>query len=477
MDENMKPVSQNTDTPAVRPRRPRRTKEELFKENSLPLIILGVSALLILIFIIGSITRAVQKKHIEHDASVAASESIAAEQARLDAEVASILKQADRMALGYDYDGAVALVDTFSGNIGGYPELQDARARYEYSKQALVLWEDPNAIINLSLQTLIADPERAFKHSEYGKSLKKNFITTAEFQTILERMYANGYVLVGLDDFITENTSDSGVTYYQYKQLYLPEGKKPFVLTQTNVNYNLYLVDSDEDMIADKDGVGIASKMVLDTDGSVTCEIVNADGTVSTGAYDLVPILDAFVEEHPDFSYHGAKAVLALTGYNGLFGYRTHEAGREKFGEEQYQKDVASVQEIAAALVESGYELACYTYGNSAYGKYSLSQIQSDMNKWTSEVTPILGDVDIMVFAQNSDIKSSILYTGSKYEYLKSMGFNYFLGFCSDGDPFTFIADEYIRQGRLMVTGNNIKKNDIWFNGIFDTKDLLIEGH
>lgn len=477
MEENMKPAPTNEATPAERPRRVRRSKEELFKENSLPLIILGVSALLILIFIIGSITRAVQKKNIEHDASVAASESIAAEQARLDAEAASLLEQADRMALGYDFDGAVALVDTFSGNIGGYPQLQDARARYEYSKQALVLWEDPNAIINLSLQTLIADPERAFKHAEYGKSMKKNFITTTEFQTILERLYANNYVLVGLDDFITETTTDSGMTYYQYKQLYLPEGKKPFVLTQTNVNYNLYLVDSDGDMIADKDGVGIASKMVLDTDGSVTCEMVNADGTISTGAYDLVPILDAFVEEHPDFSYHGAKAVLALTGYNGLFGYRTHEKGREKLGEEQYQKDVQTVQKIADALRASGYELGCYTYDNCAYGKFSLSQIQSDMNDWTTEVTPILGDIDIMVFAQNSDIKSSILYTGSKYEYLKSIGFNYFLGFCTDGDAFTFIADEYVRQGRLMVTGTNIKSHESWFKGIFETEDLLVEGH
>ena len=43
------------------------------------------------------------------------------------------------------------------------------------------------------------------------------------------------------------------------------------------------------------------------------------------GKYDLVPILDRFVEEHPDFSYRGAKAILALTGYNGVLGYRTDE--------------------------------------------------------------------------------------------------------------------------------------------------------
>ena len=456
-------------------RRARKSKKEHFKEATLPLIIVGIAALLIVVFIVGSIARSIQKKNVEEAASIAVSESIAEEQARLAAEVESLLEESERMAAGYDFDGAVALIDTFSGNIGGYPELQDARARYDYSKESLVLWEDPNAIINLSFQTLIADPERAYKDKEYGKSLKKNFITTTEFQRILERLYENNYVLVGLKDFIETGTADSGTPYYKYKELYLPPGKKPIVLTQTNVNYNLYLVDSDKDYIADKDGLGIASKLLVDSSGKVVNEIVNADGTVSTGAYDLVPILDAFVEEHPDFSYHGSKAVLALTGYNGLFGYRTHAKGQKKLGEEQYEKDVASVKAVAAALKESGYELGCYTYGNNAYGKHSLSQIQSDISDWNEEVEPILGDLEIMVFAQNSDIKTSVLYSGSKFEYLKAQGFNYFLGFCNEGDPFTFIAEDYVRQGRLLVTGDNLKSNAKWFKTIFETDGILDE--
>lgn len=461
----------------TKPQRVRRSKQDVFKETSLPVIIIGVALLLILVFIIGSIVRGVQKKNIEKEASIAVSESIAAEEARLAAEVESILINAERMAAGYDYDGAIALINSFSGNIGGYPELQDAQARFEYAKQALVVWEDPNTIINLSFQTLIADTKRAFSHKTYKKSLKKNFVTTDEFQAILERLYANDYILVSLDDFITAGTAENGSTYYMYKELKLPEGKKPLVLTQTNVNYNQYLVDSDDDMIADKGGVGIASRLVLDANGKVTCEMVDGDGNTVTGAYDLVPILDAFVEAHPDFSYRNAKAVLALTGYNGLFGYRTDPAGRKKFGEDEYAKNVETVQQIAAALKESGYDLGCYTYGNSSYGKYSLSQIQKEMNSWNEEVVPILGQIDIMVFAQNSDIKTSVLYSGSKFKYLKSIGFNYFLGFCNEGDPFTFIADDYVRQGRLLVTGGNIKSNAKWFSTIFDTKDLLVKGH
>lgn len=461
--------------PARPQRRPRMSKQDMFKQNTLPAIILGISALLILIFIIGSITRSIQKHQVEKEASIAVSESVAAEQARLEAEMNSILDKAENMAAGYDFDGAIKLIDSFSGNIGGYPKLQDARARYEYSKEALVPWEDPNSIVNLSFQMLIADSSRAFSHSEYGSSMHNNFITVNEFRTILERLYENGYVLVNVHDLVEVNSSNSGSSYFTYKELLLPEGKKPLVLTQTNVNYNLYLVDSDEDMIADKNGVGFASKLVLDSDGSVVCEIVNSDGTVSTGDYDLIPILDAFVEEHPDFSYHGAKAVLALTGYNGLFGYRTNSEGRALFGEEQYEKDVAAVKAIAETLTNSGYELACYTYGNNPYGTYSLSQIQAEMNVWADEVTPILGDLDIMVFAQNSDINSGVLYSGDKFEYLKTLGYQHFIGFCTEGDPFTYIAEDYVRQGRLLVTGYNLKNNAAWFAPIMDTTGLLDE--
>lgn len=458
-----------------RPQRRRKSKQEIFKEKYLPRIIMGIAGVLILFFIIGSITRSVQKHHIVQAASIAASESVAAEEARLSAEISQILTDAQALAAHYDYDGAIERIDSFSGNIGGYPELQDARTSYLQSKSALVPWEDPNAIINLSFQTLIADTARAYTHEEYGSSMQRNFISVSEFQKILERLYENNYILVGLKDFIETSTSTTGQPTYQYKELLLPEGKKPLVLTQTNVNYSLYLVDSNEDMLPDEGGVGIASKMLLNSDGSITCEMVDAEGNTVTGAYDLVPILDAFVAQHPDFSYRGAKAVLALTGYNGLFGYRTQPDGREKFGEETYNSNVAAVQELANALKKSGYELGCYTYDNKPYGVFSLSEIQADMSKWNDEVVPILGELDVIVFAQNSDISSGMLYSGEKYEYLKSIGFNYFLGFCSEGSPFTFIAEEYVRQGRLMVTGENLIHHSDWYDAIFDTEGLLDE--
>ena len=55
------------------------------------------------------------------------------------------------------------------------------------------------------------------------------------------------------------------------------------------------------------DGDGYASRLVLDENGDVKTEYIEDDGSVSVGDYDMVPLLDAFIKEHPDFSFHGRK--------------------------------------------------------------------------------------------------------------------------------------------------------------------------
>ena len=76
----------------------------------------------------------------------------------------------------------------------------------------------------------------------------------------------------------------------------LPEGKKPFVMSQDDVCYYEYM-----------DGDGFASRMIIGEDGKPTNEMKMDDGSVSVGSYDLVPLLDDFIKEHPDFSYRGAS--------------------------------------------------------------------------------------------------------------------------------------------------------------------------
>ena len=77
----------------------------------------------------------------------------------------------------------------------------------------------------------------------------------------------------------------------------LPPGKQPFVMSQDDVCYYEYM---------EKDG--FATKMIIGEDGRPTNEMKLDDGSVLVGSYDLVPLLQDFIDEHPDFSYKGAKA-------------------------------------------------------------------------------------------------------------------------------------------------------------------------
>ena len=454
------------------PRRRRRSKMQIFMESYLPVLVVLLAIVLIIVIIVSSISKGSQRKKAALEESIANSIAAEEEKARLDNEAQMILSQAEVLMQTYDYEAAITLLNSFSGDLSVYTEINDKIIACEAAQKDMVAWTDPSQIVNLSFQLLIADPSRSFSNEMYGYSFNRNFVTTGEFSKIIQQLYDNGYVLVRLSDFIEEQTDANGTVTYKANPLYLPKDKKPFVLTQTNVNYSYYLIDSDGDRLADAGGSGFASKLLWDGN-TFTSQMVDATGRTVTGAYDLVPILEAFLAQHPDFSYKGARATLALTGYNGLFGYRTHPRAAQYFGEDAYRKDIEDVKVLIAALRERGYTMAFYPYDNVSYGEYSTDLIQVDLQDWANEAAPIIGDLDILVYAQNADITSDQFYSGTKYELLRNAGFRYFLGFCKDGTPWTTVTNDYVRQGRLMVTGSNLAYHADWFASLFDAASVL----
>lgn len=469
MDEQ---INEQPRTPVRRRRR--KSKLQIFKEAYLPIIIAGLAVVMILIFIIGSVSRSVGKHKEERESSIQASQEAVNAAKLLDEEARNLLEEAEYLAAGYDMEGAIAVLDSFSGNLEDFPDLADKRAEYAAAQSQMTEYSDLSAIPNLSFQLLIADPARAFVDAEYGSSYQRNFITVTEFSNILQALYDNGYVLVGLRDMITTTTAEDGSTVYATKSLYLPADKKPVMLTETQVNYYTFMTDGDGDGKADQNGAGFASRMVLDTSGNVTTEYISADGTVSTGAYDLVPILEAFIAEHPDFSLRGARATLAVTGYDGLFGYRTNAGAKDTLGEDTYNQEVADATQIAEALRASGYELACYTYDNMSYGDAGATEIAADLQHWTDEVTPILGNLDILVYARNSDISdTSTEYSGDKYNTLYNTGFRIYLGTSSSGSPWASVTDSYVRQNRIAVTGADLVNNPQIYADLFDATAVV----
>lgn len=455
----------NRDNQPIKPRRKKRSQIQIFKEVYLPAIIACSALLLILIFIIGSISRSIQRNKLEQQQRVDASIAASVAQAQLEQEAQALALTANELAITYDYAGAISVLDSFSGDISKFPALNEKKQQYTQAMDSLVLWNDPKQVLNLSFQLLIADPSRAFSDSTYGTSYNRNFVTVGEFSKILQQLYENNYILISLSDIVTNG---------QLNELYLPSGKKPLILTQTQVNYYTYMTDSDGDKLPDANADGFASRLILDAKGNLTCEMVDSSGQTVVGAYDLVPILESFIETHPDFSYKGARAILSVTGYDGIFGYRTNAAAAESFGQDYYQNEISSAINVVKALRNAGYEIACYTYGNVSYGSYSADKIREDLNKWSNEVSPILGVVDTLVYAKNSDIAGpSATYSGEKYAALQDVGFTHYLGFSTNGKPWLSVQESCVRQGRILVSGSSLTNNQSWFDGIFDPTSVL----
>ena len=466
-----KAPKQEPQRPAADPSRPKKPVSPMrrFKNDLLPLIIMGATALLILIFVLGSVSRAISTHLSEKEAALSSAEA-SKSAAELEAEeVKYLLAQADAQATGYDYDGAIATLESFAGDKNKYPDIDSMLSAYKQAKSLLVAHNDPGEVVNLSFHALIADPARAFSAQTYGGSYNKNFVTIDEFEAILEQLYTNNYVLVDMDSFVSESVTGDTISYGS-KPLYLPDGKKPLMITETMADYFDFMVDGDGDGNPDAKAGGFAHKLVL-KNGEIKAEMVNAAGETVVGNYELIPILEDFIDKHPDFSYQGARATIAVCGYDGVFGYKTNPKVIQSHGQEFYDAQVYAAAEVCEAIRNAGYTFASYTYNNIDYGKKNANEIQADISNWTSEVLPILGEAKTLIYAKGSDISTTGDYTGGKYSVLYNAGFRFFI--TAGNNPSATINSAYVRQVRLMVTGTTMANAASTYAQYFNAASLL----
>lgn len=451
----------------TKPRRRRKSKQQIFKEVYLPPIIACVALIMMLAFVIGAISNSIDQKQLKADQEKQQLQESVAQAEQEQAEYQAVMNRAAELALSYNYDDAISVLESFSG-YSNYPEMATKRAEYVTARDSMVEYKDASQLVNLSFHPLIVDTARAFADVEYGGSYNKNFVTVGEFQKILEQLYSNDYVLVDFNSFVGVTQTISGEDQFQMTSILLPSGKKPIMITETLMGYYQYMVDPDKDGTPDAKGGGFANKLVLDDYGNIKAAYVDASGNNLVGDYDLVPILEAFIEEHPDFSYKGARAILATTGEEGIFGYRCNTAYVSTLGNEYYEQEKAGAQTIVNALKQKGYTLACFTYGNTNYKQLNSTQIQADLQSWTSQITPIIGDIDVFVFARGVDLSD---YTGTAYKAMYQTGFRYFIS--SGKTASTTINNTYVHQNRLMVTGENMAWYSDRFKDLFDCNLVL----
>ena len=370
-------------------------------------------------------------------------------------EQQALLAEADRLAAGYDYDGAMSLIESCE-SFSEIPQMAEALVRYENEKAATVRYSSITQITHVFYHSLIVDTSLAFDGDEDAASYNRVMTTVEEFQKIMEEMYNRGYVLVSMHDMAHIEVQADGTEVMVAGDIYLPPGKIPYVLSLDDMSYYHYM-----------EGDGFADRVILDENGKVTCEYTQADGTVITGAFDVVPLVDAFVEEHPDGAYRGARGVVALTGYNGVLGYRTDPAYQTGSGLDasqwawlsahpdfNYERECADARAVAEAMRANGWEFACHSYGHLNFKTASYEDFVWDVNTWKNTVEPIVGETDIVIYAFGADISDWHPYTAEneKYRYLKNMGFDYFCNVDSS-QYWVQLGSDFLRQGRRNLDG------------------------
>lgn len=389
----------------------------------------------------------------------------------------AVLADAEFIAAGYDYEKAIHLLQGFE-YYDDVPELAEKVAQYQQLDGELVSYSDIDKVTHVFFHSLIADPARAFD-GEYTSGGYNQYMTTVdEFNAILEQMYARGYILVSPYDIAYEVTDETG-THFTYGDIRIPEGKIPFIMSQDDVNYYGYMISAQSGVnevpaFADTTGDGFASRIVIGEDGYPTCEYMDENGIVTTGNYDLVPLLEEFIQAHPDFSYHGARAVLGITGYEGVFGYRTKPSYESTIGTEAYQKEVQNAKAVAQCLKDHGWILACHSYGHPAYGQISAEKVEIDSDKWESTVQPIIGNTDIILYPYGSDIAGIEKYTfdNAKFSTLYEDGYRYF--FNVDGNAYWCqLGTNYFRAGRRNLDGYRMYYNPEMLDDLFDVASVF----
>ena len=303
-------------------------------------------------------------------------------------------------------------------------EILDPTVMPEGGVRDGVTYVEYNGVVeHLFFHPVIAYPEQAFDGDHMSDGYDDWMVTVGEYNKILQSLYDKGYILVDIMDCWSEGTNENGQPRMVKNTLYLPEGKKPLIISYDDVNYNLYTL-----------GDGFTYKLIFGEDGKLwSWGLDPAGNEVVSRDLDAITILDKFVEEHPDFSPFGAKGCLSITGYEGILGYRT-QTDRENWTDEretERQKEIEAAKPIVAELKRTGWTFGSHTWGHVSLNSRSYETVTADMQRWFDEVGSLVGDVSVLFYPFGGRLDGDdVNQTGPAMEWMVDHGFRIF---CSVG--------------------------------------------
>lgn len=258
-------------------------------------------------------------------------------------------------------------------------------------------------ISHLSLFPLITKPKvNIGDATSLATTAHEEYLTPTEFLNILTALYNNNYILVDIYDVysVTNKTVAK-------KELYLPEGKKALLLTFEDLCYTK----------AQK-SKGSVDKLILDREhrlASFTSKKAIQDRVSSEE--ECIPILEHFIATHPDFSHNGARAIITLSGEEGILGYRTQKSNANS------RYDIKKALEVVTKLKNLGYRFACSGYSHNSIAAMNTLERNKDLYNWQEEVGKIVGVTPIYYLSHNDiALSKEVLQCLQEYGYSLVIG-------------------------------------------------------
>ncbi len=308
------------------------------------------------------------------------------------------------------------------------------------------LTEYNGPIEHLTFETLLSNPDRALNQNITNSTmLDESKITPFEFKKILQELYSNNYILISLKElyFIEEN-----IIYF--KPIFIPQNKKPLILSFNNVTYKTHQTIPGE-----------IDKIIIDND--------NQFATYSTKqniqnriAYDneFLPILEAFIENNPDFSYNNAKGIIFFTINNGILGYDINTKKPSS------KHDIKRASEICKRLTLNGWEFGSNGYSYIQEENFNDMEFTKNINLTRNQLSNVT--CNTTYYASPTGV--NILSQKDKYTILKENNFQvYFEN--SFKNKFELI-DNSLFMSRKEVNGNTLRHNTLEFQHLFDCKKV-----
>lgn len=299
-----------------------------------------------------------------------------------------------------------------------------------------VIYQGP--IYNVFFHPLIVYPELAFNSKNSHLSyMDEWFVTINEFKKIIPELYRRGFILVSPKDIFDEKKDIHGQLIITRKNLVLPEGKKPLILSLDD--YNFYKTMKRHGTIhrflIDKDG-----KLVTITNRNNAPEIVRDD-------QEIPQLLEKFITSHPEFSFNHARGIIGLTGYNGVFGYNTH-----KLHDRHYRSQLSEAKKVAQKLREIGWEFASHSYFHVSQKKQSKKAFEISEKRWQKEVGTIVGPTAYYIFPFGESWDEN----ANRMSLLKSLHYKYFFG-VSQSNRIVIKSGEVMME-RFPMDGGSLRK-------------------